>query len=171
MSLWHGRLENKTELTWIFISHLLFYCIFHLHASMKAISDFSWPHFGITTRSVILLWFVIWEDATLLFIIFYIFLSSNICTLWAANFIVFSFLFVFLSSNVCITWATTFPAPFFQRFILGCLSLSFSSCLFLPVLLNYLFPYLFICGTVKVIRIPSIFNSKRVNEISQYNYF
>ena len=127
--------------------------------------------FGITTRWVILLWFVIWEDGTLLFIIFYIFLSSNVCTTWAANFIVFSFLFVFLSSNVCITWAATFPASFFQRFILCCLSLSFSSCLFLPDLLYYLFPYLFICGTVKVLQISSTFNSKKVDGISQYNYF
>ena len=61
--------------------------------------------------------------------------------------------------------------PCFQRFILGCLSLSFSSCLFLPDLLHYLFPYLFICGTVKVIQISSIFNSKRINGNSQYHYF
>ena len=80
----------------------------------------------------------------------------------------------FLSSSAAMSaWLEQprFLLLFFQRFILGCLSLSFSSCLFLPVLLNYLFPYLFICGTVKVIQISSIFNSKRVHEISQYNYF
>ena len=134
--------------------------------------DFSWPHFGIAAGWGIHLRFVIWEDAILLFIISYIFLSSNVCPNWAANFIVFNFLFVFFSSNVCMTWAATFPAPsFFQRFILCCLSLSFSSCLFLPDLLHYVFPYLFICRTVKVIQISSIFNSKRINGISQYHYF
>ena len=95
--------------------------------------ELSWTHFGIAARWGIYLRSVFWKNATLLFIIFYIFLSSNVYTTWAANFIVFSFLSVFLSSNVCITWAAMFPAPsFFQRyfavfpsaFLLACSSLT-----------------------------------------------
>ena len=136
--------------------------------------NLSWPHFGIAARWGIHLRFIIWEEATLLLISFFVFLSSNFCTtwaanftvlrflsvflrgnactIWAANFVVFILFSVFLSSNVCIIWAAMFPF-ILKLLIICCLSLSFSSCLFLPDLLHYLFPYLFICGTVKVIQI------------------